>query len=390
MYTASVPMVRYRAPWDIDFETRMTMLSRGSPRAAYYYAEPDTSTFRYRVYNVARALAASGGAGPSAAWFTRAELDSMDRVLDRCDVLVLCRTRYDDRMARLVEMARARGRRVLFDVDDLVFDPTYAHLVLDTLDGDLGDMAVWDHWFAYIGRMAAAYQLCDGAITTNPYLAARAGAAFRDGRPVRIIPNFLEPEQQALSDSIWAAKNRSGWARDGRIHLGYFSGTPTHNRDFSLIAAPLAQLLDENERLVLRLVGFLDPGPALARHRDRIETVPLQDHMNLQRTMGDTEINLVPLQDNVFTNCKSELKWFEGAIVGALTLATPVYTYRHAIEHGRTGWLVPNQDWLSALREILAGIEDKRDVATAAREAALTAHGVEAQAPVIAAALFED
>jgi hypothetical protein len=102
------------------------------------------------------------------------------------------------------------------------------------------------------------------------------------------------------------------------------------------------------------------------------------------------EINLVPLQDNVFTNCKSELKWFEGAIVGTLTVATPTYTYRHAIEHGRTGWLVPSQQWLSVLRDILADIEGKRDVVVAAREAALTAHGFETQAPVITAALFED
>jgi hypothetical protein len=369
------------------------MLARGTPRAAYFYEAPDTSTFRYRAFNVAQALAAEPPGGASAAWFIRDDLDGMDRVLDRCDVLVLCRTRYDARVARLVEAARARGRRVLFDVDDLVFDPDYAHLVLDTLGRDLGDAQVWDEWFAYVGRLAAAFRLCDGALVTNPYLAARAAEAFGDGRPVRVIPNFLEQEQQALSHRIWVAKALSGWARDGRVHLGYFSGTPTHDRDFALVAAPLARLMDEDERLTLRLVGFLEPGPALARHRARIERFPLQDYLNLQRLVGEVEVNLVPLQDNVFTHCKSALKWFEAAPVGTLTVATPTYAYRHAIAHGETGWLAPTHAWESVLREVLRDLDahwaGPGDVAERARDAALDAHGWRNQARAITAALFE-
>lgn len=365
------------------------MLCRGSPRAAYFYEQPDTSTFRYRVYNPAKSLAAAGDSAPSCAWFTKVELDRMDRVLDRCDVLVLCRTRYTDRIARLIEMARTRGRRVLFDSDDLVFDTRYAHLILDTLGHDLTDMAIWDDWFAYVGRMAATFQLCDGAVTTNPLLASRARDAFGDDRPVSVIPNYFEPAQQALSAEIWRAKESSGWARNGLITIGYFSGTPTHNKDFALVEGPLARLMDEDDRIRLRLVGFLDPGGALHRHAARIERFPLQDHMNLQRILGQVEVNIVPLQDNVFTNCKSELKWFEAAVVGTLTVATPTYTYGRAIEQGRTGWLVESQGWLSALQRVVSGLDDHLEMASAARKAALAAHDWQSQAPGITAALFQ-
>ena len=389
MFTASLPSFDYRDPWLLSFSERLRKLTRGSPRAAYFYDKPDTSTFRYRVFNVCQALELTPSARASASWFTSADLDQMDHVLDLCDVLVLCRTRYNDRIARLVQAAHARGRRVLFDVDDLVFDTRYAHLILDTLDSDLGQETTWNDWYAYVGRMAAAFQLCDGAIVTNPYLAERAREAFGDSRSIAEIPNFLEQSQEAYSARLWAAKEASGWQRGEHITLGYFSGTPTHNRDFAIVSGPLARLMDEDPRINLRIAGFLDIGPELTRHIARIEVFPLQDYMNLQKRIAEVELNLVPLQDNVFTNCKSELKWFDAAIVGSLTIATPTYTYRNAIEHEVNGWLAASQDWSHLLRAVVSDIEGHSSVLQAARAAAIGRYSHAVQSDVITRALFE-
>ena len=45
MFAASIPSVEYADPWAQSFEQRLALLKRGSPRAAYYYALPDTSTY---------------------------------------------------------------------------------------------------------------------------------------------------------------------------------------------------------------------------------------------------------------------------------------------------------------------------------------------------------
>jgi glycosyltransferase involved in cell wall biosynthesis len=259
---------------------------------------------------------------------------------------------------------------------------------MDTLQVELND-AAWQFWFGEISRIGIAMLLCDGVVVTNLYLAARAEAFL--GKPAHIIPNYLNREQMELCDHIWCAKGQSNWARDNRIHLGYFSGSPSHNRDFALIAGPLARLMDEDERLTLRVVGFLDGlGPELQRHCARIETVPLQDFLNLQRQIGQVEINLVPLQDNIFTNCKSELKWFEAAAVGAVTVAAPTYTYRHTIEHGRNGWLAPAYAWEDVLREVIrCGEGCWRRVAARARADAQERFGWRNQTAIIRSALFE-
>ncbi|CAH0194131.1 hypothetical protein [Roseomonas sp. CECT 9278] len=381
MYLNVPGEVPFAPPWDLPFAARQAQLGRGRPRIAYFYERPDTSTFRYRVHNMIEALEHVGAA---AAWFCRDDLGAMPGVLDRADVLVLCRTRYSDGIAALVAQARARGVPVLFDVDDLVFDVRHVQLVLETLDQRPSE-AAWDHWFGYIGRLGAALRLCDGAITTNATLAARihdfAGIA------AAVVPNFLNTAQAAFSRRILAAKQAGGFARDRTIHVGYFSGTPTHNRDFAIVRGAIAELMHEDPRIRLRLVGFLEPGGPLSGLRERIDVFPLQDFLNLQRLVAEVEVNIVPLQDNLFTNCKSELKYFEAAVVGTVSVASPTSTLAASIRHDETGFLAAAQAWPVILREVVARIDALPRIAAKAADMANDAYAPERHGRVILDAL---
>src|SRR5271166_2362003 len=389
MFIDELPEVHYADPWVESFEERLLTLKRRSMHVAYFYERPDTSTFRYRVYNVIEVLNVLAN-DVSAAWFCDAEIENFDRVLEVADVLVICRSRYHHRLNEIITRARSKGCVVVFDVDDLVFDLDYVQLVVRTLDQDVEHPNVWDFWFAYIGRVGATLRMCDRVIVTNEFLAARAR---RMGVPdVRIIPNFLNSAQLDISRRILQAKRASGFARDGRVHLGYFSGTPSHNRDFEIISEVLYRLLAEDHRLRVRVVGFLDLKGQLGQHQDRIERHPLCDFLNLQRLIGSTEINLVPLQDNTFTQCKSELKYFEAGIVGTITIASPTYTFRLAIRDGVNGHLANEQEWEAKLRLAIRDLEgsgyDYVAMAERAAEHSLKLYRWENQLPAIKAALF--
>jgi glycosyltransferase involved in cell wall biosynthesis len=347
---ASTMPLEYRDPWDADFDTRLQALAGRSRRIAYFYERPDTSTFRYRVFNMVQALAGWPHSETSASWFHRDDLSRMESFVDRADALVLCRTRYHPLLDRMLHRARARNIAVVYDVDDLVFDSTYVSLILETLDQKITEEATLDTWFAEFGRVGALLRMCDRAIATNTFLAERI-AGFAPHVQTAVIPNFLNAEQQALSSRLFGEKRRSGFLSDGSIHIGYFSGTPTHNRDFAIAAPALARLMDEDPRVVLRIAGFLDLDERLARHRDRIEFHPLQDFLNLQRLVAQVEINIAPLQNNLFTNCKSELKYFEAAITGTITVASPTYTFVRAIADGENSFLATSYEWDTKLRE---------------------------------------
>ncbi len=378
------------APWNVAFDQRLAQLKRGMPRVAYYYATPDTSTFRYRAYNIAQVLDEGvARRDPSASWFTRDDFERIGRVIEACDILVLCRNSlYDDRVARIAAQARAYGRTLLFDVDDLVFDPAYVHTIVDTLDQDVENPAVWNYWFGYVGRVGATFALCDGALVTTDELARRATSW--SGKPARVIPNFYNREQERVSDAVWNSKNATAWERDGRIHIGYFSGSPSHNRDFRLAAKAIADIMEDDPTVALRLVGFLQAPRELDRFSSRVERVELVDFVRLQAEIGATEINIVPLHVNAFTNGKSALKWFEAAIAGSLTVASPTNAYRAAIRHSENGWLATPATWADGLSAALRYVKaDRMEVLEQARQDAAEWCSWRTQRRAITRALFE-
>ena len=120
---------------------------------------------------------------------------------------------------------------------------------------------------------------------------------------------------------------------------------------------------------------------------DRISQHPFQDYVNLQRLLGSVEINLMPLQCNTFTDCKSELKYFEAASVGTLSIASPSYTYSRAIRHGVNGYLAKAHEWADAILEALDNFAAYERMALAARHDALSRFGWQNQTGTILRAL---
>ncbi|HEY6782419.1 MAG TPA: glycosyltransferase family 1 protein [Candidatus Dormibacteraeota bacterium] len=348
-------------PWAPSIDERVRRLSTpGVHTVAYLYEVPDTSTFRYRVFNMVEALGLEDHSQRiSATWFTRAELPILERLIDEVRTLVICRTRYTARLDSLVTRARAAGCRVLFDVDDLIFDTRYVSLVLETLDRNPGE-AMLDEWFASMSRIGALLRLCDGAISTNHFLSARIEDFAQ--LPTWVVPNFLNDLQ--LERAAEVRRGRPASEQPGRVTtIGYFSGTPTHNRDFELVSTALARVMIRHADVRLRIVGFLDVGPALRGFGDRIDILPLTDFLTLETLIGATGLNVVPLQTNAFSNSKSELKYFEAAIVETPTFATPTYSFRLAIEDGVNGYLVDSYDWEDRLEQAVCGDLDLAGVA---------------------------
>jgi glycosyltransferase involved in cell wall biosynthesis len=291
----------------------------------------------------------SASLGFSASFFVADDLPATSRVLEVTDILVLCRVTYSDKINRLIMQARAYGCKIIFDVDDLIFDLDYAPLVLDTLDKNF-DEHMTNVYYAYIARIGAVLKMCDETIVTNERLAERF-RHFKAGA-VHVLPNFLNRSQLRVSKQLYEQKCANNFTRDKNIHLGYFSGSPTHNRDFALISNVLIKLLQEDSRLVLRLGGYLEV-PQMKPVENRIERFPLQDFLNLQLLQASTEINLVPLQNNIFTDCKSDLKYFEAGIVGTISIASPAFVFRNSIKDGRNGYLATEPEWETKIREVI-------------------------------------
>ena len=354
MYRGLSGRVPYATPWNLSYEERLRMLKPNTVCIGYVYEEPDTSTFRYRVFNMVESINAVPAA-LSATWFTREDYQAGPEFLKRVNVLVLCRVRYDDAVARLIEAAKARAIAVVFDVDDLVCDPRLVHLIVHTLDVPVSADA-WDYWFAYVSRLHACLMQCDCATTTNAFLASRL-QAIRPGLRCAVIPNFLNRRQVHLADQLLASRLQGRPSRDRSVTIGYLSGTPSHNRDLLVAVPALIRLIKKYPHVRLRIVGFNPGGKDLESVKGNIDYEPLQDFLNLQRITAECELTIAPLQDNVFTNCKSELKYFEPAIVGCPVVASPTFAFKAAITDGVNGFLATAYDWYETLERVLHLLE---------------------------------
>lgn len=360
-------------PGVVPLYERLATLSKGQRRIAYFAENVHSSTFRYRAANMAEVLnaaVAEGDVQTSAACFFSSDLHHTASIVHNADGLVISRARYDAGLAELVRQCKAQGKRVWFDVDDWVFDTRAIDVIIQTL-GQEPDDEVLDYWYGVVGRMAQALRLCEGVITTNEYLADKV-RQFVDV-PVSIVPNFINQEQWRVSEPLYQRKLAAGFPQGERIKLGYFSGSASHNLDFAFIVPALEAVMAEDPRVELVLVGHVDlaaacgPRSSLTQHfASRITQHGFTDYLTLQKLIADVDFNLVPLQSNDFTHCKSELKYFDAAVVGTLTIASPTHAYARAIQHGENGHLAADDQWEAVIRQAIAARSSYPALAVAA------------------------
>lgn len=326
-------------PWQTQtFSDKLShLLNSEKKKIVYLYETPDYGTFRYRIHNMCQTLA--GTEEYIGSYFFSHELINLLNFIDSIDILVLVRIPWSIELERLVIRAKNLKIKLLYDVDDLVIDINKTPLLMNTIGIDLNH---GDFWFSYVAKRQLAASYCEAIITTNNFLARQIASVFN--KPVFIIPNFLNSEQLDASQKILQIKSS---LQKKEFILGYFSGTGTHNHDFNLIAYDIRQIMLKHQQCKLYIVGFLDLPDCLSKFYQvgRILRFPLLNYLDLQLKIAECDINLIPLQINEFTNCKSELKFFESAIVKTISLMSPSYIYKNIIKHEQTGFLVNQGEW---------------------------------------------
>lgn len=359
-------------PWKIPFIKRMqnfyALLEKGKKVAVQLYRSEDTSTFRYRCYNVVQALEKSEEWG--AVYFFEREYEKIVALLPKISLLILTRVKWTLPLEWLVARAKAEGVPVLFDVDDCVFDLNAIKVLTNTLAVDFGYEQAYDFWFADIARIQQAAALAEGFITTNNYLGERLKEKF--GFDYQLIPNSLNLEQLQVSETLLKQKEQRKSKKP--FTIGYFSGTPSHINDFLVVYKELCELLKKYDDICLEVVGFMEFPKEMQPliESGRVRFTPLVDFIELQRLIAQVDVNIVPLVENSFTNCKSELKYFEAAAVNVVTVATPIYSYKTSIKNGENGFLCRSGEWLPTLESLYLEKVDTKTICENARKDALT------------------
>ena len=153
--------------------------------------------------------------------------------------------------------------------------------------------------------------LCDSYITSTEALKAAISTSplFLE-KQVIVKRNMASVEMFLLSNHAYRNKMLSN-DNSSQIWLGYFSGSKTHDADFSVIADVVLQLMEKYSNLYLKIGGCLELPSTFDKYRDRVSSFPFKDWKELPEEIASVDINLMPLEATFFNQCKSENKWME-------------------------------------------------------------------------------
>jgi GT2 family glycosyltransferase len=330
------------------------------PTAAYLVSDTPGDPMRYRCDHLAEELEMLG---------TTARVSRLDEAslgaegLETSAIFVLHRVPTTGGVEWFLNVARERRKLVLFDTDDLLFEPKAGASVLDLLElPDVERQVLADRIEGHSRAMA----MCDAVLVPTEPLAELA----RELNPnVYVIPNAASKEMVRLADEALEEELESGETEKG-VTIAYFSGSPTHDRDFLQAADALLWALDSERGCRFLVVGNLSLDSRFDRFHDRITRLPIQPWRRLPRLLRSVDVNVAPLEpDNAFTESKSCLKYIEAGLMGVPTIASPRSDFRRAIEPGRNGLLAETPaEWQDALGQLLDSSELRDRLGRAAHD----------------------
>ncbi len=102
---------------------------------------------------------------------------------------------------------------------------------------------------------------------------------------------------------------------------------------------------------------------------DQVESRPFVDWRLLPSEIARVDINLIPLQSNLFTEAKSNLKYYEAGLLKVPSVASPTQVFAASIEDGVNGMLARTPaDWYAALRALITEPDLRRQMGERAHE----------------------
>lgn len=294
--------------------------------------------------------------------------------MQTCALVIFYRVPAFEYVLWLIEEAERLDVPRYFDIDDLVFDVEAYQEVLATTN--LGA----DHKKELLygaGLYREALRRIGNGIASTPVIATAMKQVV--GGRVLVVPNAIDPAIVAASNTH---DQRKSVVRDPeQVLIGYGSGTDTHDADFELVAPALARLLATYPKVQLVLHGPLKTPTILERVKGQVFHVPFLARDDYYRAIGNWDVSIAPLTEQVFNDAKSNIKFLEASVMGVPSVCSPSLPFSEVIRHGENGFLAKSaEEWFLCLEQLVTSKTLRQRFAAEARANVLDSHALAAVA----------
>jgi len=294
-------------------------------------------------------------------------------------VVLIWRAAWNRNLAKAISAWRRKGVRIIFDVDDYMFDTTLVHA--DNIDGIRSQNIEVNDVIRHYHAIRQTLDSADACIVPTQSLAK--GVAIC-GKPPFVSVNGFDAETYRVSREAFLRRRLA--PNDGHVRIGYAAGSRTHQRDFAVAAPAIATVLRERRECLLVLFRDAQSGRELLDLSEFSEFQGLESQIEwrdftsldrLPEELARFDVNIAPLElGNVYCEAKSEIKYFESALVSVPTIASPTQPFRDAIIHGVTGFLADDTAaWHDQITRLVAEPRLRAEVGQAALHHVLHRYG---------------
>ena len=292
-------------------------------------------------------------------------------LVGKFEIFVLHKITVTEKIEKFIEAAKKQKKEIIFDTDDLDYDPQY--------------LKYMDYYSKISEVEKKEYEKGIGAeIVNDPYVKVAtttvnylADKLREKGKEVFVLKNKISDHELEIIEKLYNEEKfpssvststsshllppaslklqRGERTGEGEVVIGYFSGTPSHDKDFMTVAPVLKEILEKYKKVKLILAGPLDVGNILNKFSDQLEILPRVPRDDFHANVKKCDINIVPLEiDNPFCEAKSEIKFMEAGALGIPTVAAKNRTYSETIEDGIDGFLAATpEEWQEKLERLI-------------------------------------
>ncbi|MCH6482372.1 glycosyltransferase [Pseudoxanthomonas sp. LH2527] len=178
--------------------------------------------------------------------------------------------------------------------------------------------------------------------------------------------------------------------RSGPLRVGYAGSE--RGEAFKAVATAIERLLSERPgEFQFEFIGYLPDTLKGRQGVQHFEAVPDYRSFLALKQSRKWEVGLAPLEDDLFSRCKTNNKFREYGALGIVGLYSDVVPYADSVSNGRTGMLVGHgaDAWTSALEWALAHRAALSAIGAEARKEVWARHRLDVVAAQWAAALAD-
>ena len=260
---------------------------------------------------------------------------------EKADTLIMQYRYSPSDIKRLAELKQVCDTRLIFELDDYAIDPPKKNDHARNQPGNVREM------------LGQAIGLCDRLVVSTEPLADALSSFHHD---IRVVPNML-------AASLWEGL-RSARQTSARPRVGWAGGT-SHRGDLELMQGVVQALADQVDWVFFGMCP-----PMLQPYiKEFYPNVPMVEYPQ-QLASLNLDLALAPLEQNLFNECKSNLRLLEYGVCGYPVICTDIKAYAGYLPCTRVKDNTTEQ-WLAAIRMHLADPQASYRQGDALREAVL-------------------